>query len=296
MPIANCAQDDDNALAFLHRAIPLLIALSPFQGKHLHLLDDLVAHPEGWGLKDRVPELHALAAEWAGPYTSEGVGGDDPSPSTVRECVLAMLGADTTTGELDFGFRTYAPEQTDSWNLGATPAAGARCFGLYLIREGERTYCCSMSPDSWAINLQNIVCLPSTDAGTQGSYDRTAGEAYREDQGLEHESLDDCYFGYLGDSAELDARMASKRDVSARESFTVRVGDVDLTSLAGHAGSPGDPYNADAFCDPETLAAAFYKGAAETAWENAREYFQGNLVEPDCIPGDHTFEPVAAAA
>lgn len=276
-----CTADEDAAFEFLQRAIPILenAGMTPAT---LNLLDSLNTWPTGYdNVAARTPGLANLAAEWAGPYQSQAVGAG--APWTVRALVLAALGADEA-GDLDMGFRTYAVDETAHWSLEGTPLAGVPVFGLYLIKEGEATYCCSLTPSSWAVNLENVFCYPDQDGLPKvNGYGQTAVEAYMDAENPSHEGLDDTYLGYMGDRAALDKREAERGDVSERIGLAMPVTSVDLGKLAEHAGSPGRPDNRDAFADLETLAAAFWKVASEDAWEAAREYVQGNAVHPRAL-------------
>lgn len=282
MTLSLCEADETAAFAFLQRAIPVLMS-ADLHPPTLGLLDSIVAHPTGYGdIAGRTPGLAALAAEWAGAYTSPGVG-DGDSPATVRALVLAALEANPD-GAYDIGFRTYANDETEHWSLEGTPLDGVPVFGLYLIREGEATYCCSLTPSSWAVSIENVFCYPDqSDLPKVNAYGQTALEAYMDAENPEREGLDDCYFGYFGDRDTLDKREADKGDVSERISFDIRVLDVDLSTLKDHAASPVDPNNADPTADLATLQAAFWKAAAADAWEGAREYVQGNSVHPRAL-------------
>ena len=51
-------------------------------------------------------------------------------------------------------FRTVAFDETALWR--DLPKGCTRVFGLYLFCEGERTYCCSLTPSSWCEFLENV--------------------------------------------------------------------------------------------------------------------------------------------
>lgn len=278
-----CQLDEENALAFL-KAAASVIADAGISPPSLDLLDSLAGNPNAYGLGGRA-DLAALVAQWSGPYESPGVGAGE-SPKTMRECVLACLEADDA-GNMDFGFRTYASNDSGHWYLEETPLKGVPVFGLYLIREDEASYICSLTPSSRADFLQNVFAYPDqSDAPKVNGYGQSAIEVYMDGEGAELAYQNDAateYFGYFGDRAALDRRQAEKGDVSERIAVSVSVLEVDLSALNAHAASPVDPGASDAFSDWPTCQAAFYKTAAETAWENAREYVQGNAVEPDCI-------------
>lgn len=273
-----CQRDEEVAFDFLTRAAPIICAAG-IQPATLDLLDSVIAHPTGYNdIAGRTPGLAELAAEWAGPYQPLAYGVQEPT--TVRALVIAALGADPA-GNFDMGFRTFANEETEHWNLEGTPLAGVPVFGLYMFKEEERTYCCSLTPSSWAINLENVFCYPDQDGlPAVNSYGQTAVEAYMDREDPASEGLDDCYFGYFGDRADLDRRHASAGDISDRVSFELSALRVDLAKLGGFAASPGDPNQTDPFADMATAQAAFYKAAGEEAWEAAREYFQGNSIHP----------------
>lgn len=289
-PIANCELDDDAALAFLARAVPVIIGaniLPPTLG----LLDSLAASPNAYGLGSR-PELAALAAEWSAPYASPGVGAER-SPVTLRECVLALLETDAD-GKVEAAFRTYAVDETENWTLPKSHALhGLPVFGLYAFREGERTYCCSTSPDSWCIALENVFLYPDQDdyEGKRDAYGQTPIEQALDD-GITSEGLDDSYFSFLGDRAALDKREAEVGDVSAREVFEANILRVDLSKLDGFASSPANFHADNALADAKTCSAAFHKAAMQETWEDAREYFSGNSVHPRILFS--TPVPVAA--
>lgn len=274
-----CAADEDAALEWLKRAIPVLCGCGILPPT-LSLLDSMNKHPNAYGLGDR-PGMAALAAEWAAPYQTQANDGD--GPKTVRELVMAALG-DTPDGELEMVFRTFASDETENWNLEGTPLAGVPIFGLYAFKQGERTYCCSLTPSSWAIALENIPCYPDQENEPKvNAYGQTAVEAYLDSNDVRNEGLDDCYFGFFGDAATLDRREAEQGDVSGPVGFDSNVLNVDLSKVGEHAGSPGNPNRSDVFEDFATLRAAVYKTAAADAWETAREYFSGNQVCPRIV-------------
>jgi len=277
-----CERDDQAAFDFLARAVPVLRSAG-IQPATLSLLDSINAYPTGYGdIAGRTPGLPELAAEWAGPYQSQAY--DGIGPTTVRALVIAALGADEA-GNYDIGFRTYAVEETEHWNLTGTPLAGVPVFGLYLIKEGERTHVCSFTPSSWAVNLENVFCYPDqSDEPSVNEYGQSAIDAYIDRENPEHEGLDDTYLGYLGDRAELDRREREEGDVSARIAFDISVLGVDLHKIDEHAASPVSSREDNALADFATLQATFYKAASEEAWEEAREYnTQGNSIQPDII-------------
>jgi len=259
--------EEGDAFAFLKRAVPVILAAGLMPAT-LSLLDSLVAYPESYGdVSARTPGLPELVREWP----------------NVREHVMTALGADPS-GDFDFGFRTYAADETEHWDLSGTPLAGVPVFGLYLFREGEATHLCSFTPSSWAVHLENIFCYPDQDGLPENEYGQTAAQAYLDAESLEGANQEsDSYFGYFGERADLDRRHAEKGDVSDRVSVYGSPLRVDLSKLDGFAASPVDPRQTDAFADLETLQAAIYKAAADSAWEEAREYFQGNQICPPVV-------------
>jgi hypothetical protein len=274
-----CGADEDAAFAWLQRAIPVLCGCGILPPT-LSLLDSMNKHPNAYGLGDR-PGMAALAAEWAAPYQTQANDGD--GPKTTRELVLAALG-DKPDGELEMIFRTFANDETENWNLDATPLAGVPIFGLYAFKQGERTYCCSLTPSSWAIALENVPCYPDQETAPKvNRHGQTAVEAYLDSNDVRSEALEDCYFGFFGDAADLDRREAEHGDVSAPVAFDSNAVNVDLSKLADHAAGPASPDERNAFADFATLRAAVYKTAAADAWETAREYFSGNQVCPRVI-------------
>lgn len=268
-----CIADENAALEFLARAVPALCDAG-IMPPTLNMLDSLAANPNAYGLS-RVPTLAPLAAEWAGPYQTQANDGE--GPTTVRALIAAALGADEA-GKLEIGFRTYAVDDSAHWNLGGTPLEGVPAYSLYLIREEERTYMCSLTASTYAYGIQNVFLYPVQEEESDDG--QTAVESYIEDENLEYEGVEDTYFGYMGDRDSLDRREASQGDVSERIAFEKSVFGVDLSKLDDFAASPGNPRETNAFADFETLAAAFYKEACDSAWEDAKEYVTGNAVHP----------------
>jgi hypothetical protein len=274
-----CGADEDAAFEWLRRAIPILRDCG-IQPPTLSLLDSMNEHPNAYGLGER-PGMVELAAEWAAPYQSLALG--EPPPMTLRDLILAALG-DQPDGTLEMTFRTYAADETEHWNLADTPLAGVPMFGLYAFKEGERTYCCSLTPSSWAIALENIPCYPDQETAPKvNEYGQSAIEAYLDANDVRGEALEDTYLGFFGDRADLDKRCAERGDVSEPVSFDASALRVDLAKLADHAAGPANPDQTDEFADFATLRAAVYKTAADDAWEAARDYFSGNQVCPRVI-------------
>lgn len=259
------SEQESAVLDFLARAIPALVA-SGMQPATLDLLDSINQHPRAYNDIAARANLTDLAVEWAG----------------LRAHAIEALELQPD-GAIEFGFRVFASDETEHWNLAGTPLAGARCFGLYLIREGERTYCCSLTPSSWAEALQNVFAYPDDSDAPRDPAGRTPAEAYRETENLEYEAVEPCYLGFMGERADLEKRHVECGDISERLAIEQNGLRVDLRALGEHAASPGDPRQSDPLADIETARAAFYKLAAETAWEDAREYAQGNCLEPRCV-------------
>lgn len=68
-------------------------------------------------------------------------------------------------------FRVIARDETEYW-----PSPPSRqVFGLYIFREGEATYCCSLTPASWCEGTVNVG-VP---------------------EGPEYEGLSDNYFTFI---------------------------------------------------------------------------------------------------
>jgi hypothetical protein len=59
-----------------------------------------------------------------------------------------------------FKFRIVAFDETENWD---SLPEGAKVWGIYLFCEGEATHCCSLTPSSWCLFLQNIFDGPPTE-------------------------------------------------------------------------------------------------------------------------------------
>lgn len=108
-------------------------------------------------------------------------------------------------------FRQYAVDETEHWNKTTLAKYGiVAAFGIYLIRDGERTHIASTQASTWGVALENaFVFLP-------GIRDETREEANDE---LGNESLESDYFGYV-DVKTCDQRFIGKAtiiEVDARE-------------------------------------------------------------------------------
>jgi hypothetical protein len=86
----------------------------------------------------------------------------------------------------------------------------AAAFGVYLIRVGEATHCCSLTASTWAEFLKNAFVYAGTDDD--------AAHAALDDGELEQEGSreGDCYLDYV-DIKTMDPRFIA-------ETFTVEVG------------------------------------------------------------------------
>lgn len=271
--------EENTVLEFLARAVPKLAACG-MQPASLDLLDAIAANPDAFNRIGERAGLMDLAREWLAPFPSDL----KDAPATMRAAVLLALEADGAE-QIEFGFRTFASDESEHWNLAGTPVADVKAFGLYLFCEGEATYCCSFTPSSWCEALQNVFAINEGEDVPRDQHGRTLAAAYVEDNGLEYEAVSESsgYFGYFGDRKACDAREAAAGDISRRVAITVPALGVDVGALAEHAGSPGNPGASDAFEDFATLTAAYFKTAREAAWNDAREYFQGNTTEPAAI-------------
>lgn len=169
-------------------------------------------------------------------------------------------------------FRVIAIDETHNWDEAVLAERHiAVAFGLYLIREGERTHCCSLSASSWAVALSNQFIFdfdldPAKraeviDAHLHEHQDGAAIcvdplEALRSapyDAGLEHEGLDDCYLDYV------EVASYDRRFITERVSFKV--------DSRQYGGTKSEAYH-------------------DAVWDEAREYFQGNAHEPGILnPG-----------
>lgn len=75
-------------------------------------------------------------------------------------------------------FFLLARDETEYWDQEYLAKFGTtKASGIYLIKNGERTYCCSLSPSSWAVFIDNEFILedpdaddyPEDDSGSDGS-------------------------------------------------------------------------------------------------------------------------------
>lgn len=149
-----------------------------------------------------------------------------------------------------YKFRCVAIEETEHWCLDADhPAHGLPAFGIYLFREGEATYCCSLTPSQWCEWIQNQFVI------RQSVYDalEESGELEKV-YDLEHDNGDDGYYGFpVRDPS-------SKRDSPyISEPITIRLAQADYE-------------------DREAMDRA--------AWEEAREHFSGNFPSIPVLDAD----------
>jgi hypothetical protein len=76
-------------------------------------------------------------------------------------------------------FWTIAKEETDNWDADTLARNGIRAaFGLYLIKEGEGTHLCELTPSSCALWMQNVFILE----------DEEAAANWQDPEGLAHEN------------------------------------------------------------------------------------------------------------
>lgn len=87
-------------------------------------------------------------------------------------------------------FRVYAVEETSYWNADTLADYGIKAaFGLYLIRQGEITHCCSVESLSWAECIENAFVFKYNDEDLrQAAYDDLAHQNIQEY---------DSYFGFI---------------------------------------------------------------------------------------------------
>lgn len=63
-----------------------------------------------------------------------------------------------------YKFRCIAVDETENWFFTEEQEHilhGVPAFGVYLYREGEATYCCSLSPSTWCEFLHNVFLTDS---------------------------------------------------------------------------------------------------------------------------------------
>jgi len=83
-------------------------------------------------------------------------------------------------------FWTVAKDETANWDADTLARNGIRAaFGLYLIKEGEGTHLCELTPSSAALWVQNAFVLEDDSA------------EWEDREGLEHENGGDSDFTYL---------------------------------------------------------------------------------------------------
>ena len=99
-------------------------------------------------------------------------------------------------------FYVIARDETEYWRPEVLERIhAARAFGLYLVREDEATYCCSLTPSSFAMGLKNEFAFdlpPDFDRDDSGPWED-------EVEALEREGVEDSYWP-LVDVSKLDKR------------------------------------------------------------------------------------------
>ena len=143
-------------------------------------------------------------------------------------------------------FLVLAADETKYWNSKALKRCGIRqVFCLHLIREGEATFCCSMTPSSWAVPVRNVFIF--TADASPDMRERVLIE-------LEYEGLGaGAYFPFAS--------------FSKCRPGTARAFEIDLDETE--------------FEDTEEGQEAY----RDAAWDQALEYVQTNDVEPPCCWG-----------
>lgn len=150
-------------------------------------------------------------------------------------------------------FFTVAIDQTNYYDK--LPRGATRAFGLYLVCKDEATYCCSLSPSSWGVNLQNVFTCKMSDSDTLHS-EMESGE-------WEMDGLDDSYISFQNYNAK-----------SGRHSELVSISietDLEFDETDGPL--------------PESVH--------DELWEEAREYFSGNQYLPACCDYEQAQEVAA---
>ena len=62
-------------------------------------------------------------------------------------------------------FFLRAINETENWDQEyLAPYSVLAAFGIYLIKNGERTHCCSLTPSSWGVFIANEFVLEDPDA------------------------------------------------------------------------------------------------------------------------------------
>lgn len=91
-----------------------------------------------------------------------------------------------------YQFAVKAFDQTTFWELPEdSTLKGCLKYMLGLFRIGEATYCCSLTPSSYVIDLENLFLNPD------GSYFSEEQEREMDREGYSHEGLDHGYYGYI---------------------------------------------------------------------------------------------------
>ena len=150
-------------------------------------------------------------------------------------------------------FYVVAVDETDNWTDIAAHNIEA-VFGLYLVREGEATHLCSLTPNSAAIFLRNAFMYEDGDA---------KAKAFAEAEEYNDGGDPATYLKFFRPD-RMDSRFYTV-------SSTVDPADVDFDE------APGD--------DADTETREAYHTAI---WDHAREYEQGNTHDPAIIfPGTY---------
>lgn len=85
-------------------------------------------------------------------------------------------------------FWTLAVEETYNWDADTLARNGIRAaFGLYLIKEGEGTHLCELTPSSCALWVRNAFIMEDPEAAAN----------WQDPEGLEHENGGDSGFTYF---------------------------------------------------------------------------------------------------
>lgn len=140
-------------------------------------------------------------------------------------------------------FFLFATNETAGWT--GLPANCTEAFGVYLVREGEATHVCSMTPSSRADFMENVF------VGLD--YDVAADRAWIDEYGNADGGEATTYFGYI------DRDLNLPRCSELRE---IEVDDAEFEHL------------------PEAERA---DAARAALWEAARESFQSNAAGIPCL-------------
>ncbi len=144
-----------------------------------------------------------------------------------------------------FKFAMIAQDHTSHWNLPEdSTLADCQIFTLSIFAVGEATYCCSLTPSSYADDVENAFY------NRDGSYLTEEQISEQDRTGVQYEGLDHTYIGYVDPDRVAD---------------NPRIGDICEIEI--------DPDDHDG--DREAMRNA--------AWEDAREEMRANqgAYEPD---------------